>query len=179
MMMAYCQSLVLSVLVHFSVKHCSVCTTVVYHVLPSSSDACPSQRQPCLTLSQFSANTSNYLYSSTALNFRPGNHSLDTTLNIKAITFLQLIESNSVFPLGSSIVCEHSSNLDLHNVSFVHIRRLGFIGCSGVRGELIGQLLIEDSSFLGQTRNSSSSLEVVRSSVKLTGATSPQIKLVN
>lgn len=124
--------------------------------------------QPCLTLSQFASNTSNYLHFSTTLNFQPaaGNHSLDTTLNVKAIVSLQLIESNTVFPLGTSIVCEHSNNLDLYNVSFVHIRGLGFIGCSGFRGELIGQLLIEGTTFLGQT-NSNSALELVRSNAKI------------
>ena len=162
-MMVYSQSLMLSVLILFSVNHDTISTSIVYHVLPSLSDPCPTQIQPCLTLSQFASNINNYLHPSTTLIFSPGNHSFDAIVKIEAIVSLQLTESNTVHPLHTSIVCEHSSSIDLYSMSFVCIRGLMFVGCSSFRGELIGQLLIEGTKFLGQATNNGSALELIRS----------------
>ena len=164
MMMAYSQSLTLSLLVLFSVNHDTTCssTSIVYHVLTSSSDPCPAHMQPCLTLSQFLSNTSSYLHPSTTLTLQSGNHSFNAILKVEAIISLQFSESNAVLPLHTRVVCEHSGDVDLYNISFVHIRGLTFARCSSFRGESISQLLIEDTKFLGQATGNNSALELVK-----------------
>ena len=131
---------------------------LVYNILLSPSDPCPTQ--PCLTLSQFASDTSSYLQSNTTLIFQPGNHSLGSKLRVGGILSLQFLKS--ILPLSANIICENSS-FDLYNITFIHISRLQFIGCSGNRGESIGQLSIKDTNFLGQEK-SKTALELVRTS---------------
>lgn len=121
-------SVVLALLVMYSGIDC-----LVYHILPNPSDPCPTQ--PCLTLSQFASNTSSYIYlqSSATLTFQLGNHNLSSTFRVDGVSSLQLI-ATSILPLSANIICDCSS-LDLYNITFVHISRLEFIGCSGNRGE--------------------------------------------
>ena len=137
---------------------------LVYRILPSPSDPCPTQ--PCLTLSQFASDTSSYLKSNTTLIFQPGNHNLGSKLAVGGVVSLQLLKST--LPLGVRIICVQSLSLDLYNITSVHISRLEFIGCSS-KGESIGQLSIKDTSFLGQ-ENSSTALELVRSTAVIEGS---------
>ena len=147
---------VLYVLVLFLMNHDAHSTT--YHVLPSS-DRCPTHMQPCLTLSQFGSNTSSYLQSNTTLVFQSGSHSLDKNVSVKGIVSFHLLNFNTQ---NASIICDDSS-LDLYNITSVHISRLKFIGCNGLRGESIYRLLIEDTTFL----NDNSALELVRSTATI------------
>ena len=82
---------------------------LLYHILPSLSDPCPTQ--PCLTLSRFASDTSSYHQSNTTLVFQPGNHSLASKLRLGGILSLQLLKS--IFPQSANIICEHSG-LDLY-----------------------------------------------------------------
>jgi hypothetical protein len=60
----------------------SVNSQVHYYITPSLSVDCPGD--PCLTLPQFAANSTNYLGNETnvSLSFLPGNHSLDGELSL-------------------------------------------------------------------------------------------------
>ena len=131
--------------------------SLVYQILPSNSSRYSCQTQPCLTLSQFAFGVSSYLQCNTTLIFQPGNHILDVTLRVESVLVLQL---SSILPHNTTIVCEHS-RLNLVNISSVYVGKLNFVGCSG-RGESIGHILIEDTVFLGQKKNSSA-LELTRS----------------
>ena len=104
---------------------CILCET--YYVTPTSSNVtCPFES--CLTLSQVAAL---FNESDIALTFLPGNHSIDTPL---------LVENGNSFrmdELGNSsdvvkIECKHpkSFNINVRNVSDMHISGLKFVGCT-------------------------------------------------
>ena len=130
----------------------------IYHITPSPNNSCP--EQPCLTLSEFAANTSSYFHSNTTLIFLPGNHSLSSDLIMDYMLSFQL--SNIQLPWKVYITCEENSRFDMYLIHSVHISGVEFIGCGGNRIELVGNLLIEDTSFHGQD-NSSTALVLVKS----------------
>ena len=164
-LMAHILSTILTVLLTLSVS--SDCWQ--YLIIPSSTDPCLTP--PCLTLSQLASNTSSYLHSNTTLGFLSGNHTLDSDLTLKYMTLLQLL--NTEHTRKVHIICEQSSRFDMYFINSVYMNGLEFIGCGGNSIELVGNLLIEHTSFHGQS-NSGTALDIVntvatikRSSFKL------------
>ena len=129
----------------------------VYQISPTPSYPYPAQS--CLTLPQFTANTSSYLHSNTVLVFLPGKHDIDSKLSIHDIASLHMLQSSNT--MSAKIFCQQMSSIDLYNTTTVYISRLEFIGCGGNRVESIGHLLIEDTSFHGHD-DSGTALELVK-----------------
>jgi hypothetical protein len=97
----------------------------VYHIVPSPDHHCPVE--PCLTLSSFSANVSQYLESNTLLLFQPGNHVIHSKVNITGVVNFSMISIDS---LRAGITCGHSEPRFIFDAVFhVHVRNLKFFEC--------------------------------------------------
>ena len=121
-------------------------------------EPCPVEQ--CLTLSQFTSNTAEYLPDETLLKFLPGNHQLDSQLYVTNVSNISMVLSESNFLPTTIISCTHPGGFQFIHVEFVVINGLTFIGCGGNKIEFVNQVTIEDSSFLGGD-NSETALELV------------------
>ena len=122
-----------------------VCVNVVasnvYHITPSSSMPCPAS--PCLTFSQFATNSRSYLSYSTKLIFLSGNYTLTCNVSISNIgTFSMLSHSQSV-----QIFCKGNTGLELAGIDDVYLNRIKFTGCQGHNVKLVGQFILNDTTF--------------------------------
>ena len=139
----------------------------VYYITPSLSDPC--FEEPCLTLSQLSANPSNYVSSCrTTLIFQPGIHNLSTTLVISNVQNFSMdslsTTQNAVSTSITSILCQKSTTFDFQNSGHIEVKNLEFIGCSGITVSNVNKSVIEASSFLlGIQRDNKSMIEVYQS----------------
>ena len=113
---------------------------LIYHIIPSPTDQCPTPTQPCYTLSQLiSLDTDIYFRSNLniTLIFEPGAHHLNSTaLKIEGLSSIRFMKSD--IRSNVSIICDYS-NIFLYNITFVHTRGVDFIGCSS-KGELAGHI---------------------------------------
>lgn len=131
----------------------------VYRITPMPNYPC--LEEPCLTLSQFAANSSHYVSSgSTTLIFQPGNHSLSTTLNISNVQNFSLdsptTTKSAVSSITTTVICEQSGTFEFQNSEHIEVKNLEFIGCSGIRVWNVKKFVIEESSFLlGNSGNGS------------------------
>lgn len=94
----------------------------IQYVRPNATppEACPSQ--PCLTLDQYIQNTTRYFTTGAMFVFLPGNHSLETLLNITSasnITFTS--ESSSI----AIVAC--TERVTVHNVTNLNIKGMQFL----------------------------------------------------
>ena len=125
---------------------------VHYHITPSLNVHCPGDR-PCLTLPQFVADSTSYVYLSNetniSLSFLPGNYSLDRELSLSHADNLSMrkgIGSNgTVFVECGS----QSGRLNISEITLTTIRDLHFIGCGGNRISQVEQFIVEDTIFQG------------------------------
>lgn len=85
----------------------------MYSITPSPSDPCTTEH--CLTLSQFAANSSNYLANDTTLIFAPGNHSLDSELIIENAHSLSMFSEPGSSQTHPVIVCSQHARFDLND----------------------------------------------------------------
>ena len=130
----------------------------LFHIIASSHDPCP--RLPCLTLSQFAANSSVYLDSNTTLIFQPGSHSLYQELSIVNVSALLMI-SDSTIRAKASITIVQLAKIHLRSINLVHIRALNFTGIGGNVIESVDQFLFEESSFTGHQEMVGTALEII------------------
>ena len=128
----------------------------VHYIAPSQNEPCPVD--VCLTLAQFTANTSRYVYLNTTLIFQSGNHISDAPLRISGIRSLQLQKSG---PKTATIQCELSGSFSFVNISTVDIKQLRLLNCGDNYVVLVQNLLIVDTYFVGK-ENCSSALELLR-----------------
>ena len=143
--LALTQHLLLFLLVYadsaYSEIHC--------HITPSLNVPCP--QDPCLIISQFSADSTTYLSNETniSLSFLPGNHSLDRELSLsRADKFFMTKDMGG----NGTVFVECVSQLGRFNISettFATIQSLHFIGCGGNRVSQVEQLIVEDTIFQG------------------------------
>ena len=132
------------------------------YLIASSPDQCDSLEAPCMTLSSFAANTSNYLQSNTTLVLLPGNHTLCSNLIVKHINQLWL-HSNTSDSLSTTIFCiNHTIRFEFTNVSGILISGAKFSGCGGNRAELVANFTLINTIFYGQQK----ALKLVSSTVK-------------
>ena len=73
----------------------------VYHM---SADLCTAPL-PCLSLTQFAANSSGYLHSNTTLVFLPGTHYLTVRLTVSNVHYFSMHPENT----AAKIMCRNSS----------------------------------------------------------------------
>ena len=138
----------------------------VYYITTNSTDHCTMQL-PCLTLSQFAANSSHYLHSNTTLVFLPGTHHLSkvhlTVSNVEE--FMMKSES-----FTAQITCINDSNMYFSQSHSIRITNLEFIGCGGNQVEDIEEFLVNSIKFEGQ-ENSGTALELIETSSQIVNST--------
>ena len=136
-------------------------------ITPSPSDPCPTDN--CLTFDQFAANSTDYLGTNTTLHFMEGNHTLELGFSIKKADVFSM-QSNSS---NVAIICNSNSSARMRfvRIGTLHIKGLTFIGCSRNKMKTIDHFILEDSSFIGDSDNTTESgtpLELVETSATFT-----------
>ena len=132
----------------------------VYYIIP---DATESYNRSHLVLSQFAANSSNYLHSNTTLVFLPGTHYLTTVnLSLSNVNSFVMKSKNST----ARIKCTSYSHVHFNHSQYIRITNLEFIGCGGNQIVSIEEFVIEDASFKGQ-ENSETALEIIGTTAKI------------
>ena len=123
--------------------------------------------QPCLTLSQFAANSSHYLHSNTTLIFLPGTHYLSiANLTLSNVDKFVIKSENST----AQIKCTKFSHIHFSQSQYIHITDLEFIGCGGNQVKHVEELVIQDTNFKGQ-ENSGTALELVETTAQIVNST--------
>ena len=127
----------------------SAYSQVHYYITPSLNVSCP--QDPCLTLSQFAADSNSYLGNETniSLSFLPGNHSLDRELSLSQADNFSMAKdirgSGTVF-----VECDsQSGRFNISETTFATVQCLHFIGCGGNRVSQVEQFIVEDTIFQG------------------------------
>ena len=139
-------------------------TCDVYHITPSSSDPCPEELH-CLTLSQFTANASNYLQSNTIVIVSHGNHTLYHTVtieNIESFRMLTLVDSGSFV----YIKCSTAAAFKFKRIRRLYISGMQLIECGGNRIELVNNFTLENSKLYGNGANLTA-LEIVQATGRI------------
>ena len=150
---------------------CNLTLGKVYYIIPSATTPCPSE--PCLFLSQFAANSINYIKSNTALLLLPGNHSLEHKFEINNITSFELSGESMVNFEGITVIkCSSSkkygvSNFNFYKILYIHILKIHYVGCTNIYAS-IGELTVANSDFDFTSNTYETTLEVVQSYVNIT-----------
>ena len=121
--------------------------TVELYITPSVDSSCP--QDPCLTLSQFAADLSNYTGNETniSLVFLPGNHTLEGELSLYgADNFSMESQDNETVVIECA---SRSARFIVNETTFVSIKRLHFIGCGVNTVTTVEELVVEDTIFQG------------------------------
>ena len=129
----------------------SAYSQVHYYIILSLNVPCP--QDPCLTLSQFAADSSSYLGNETniSLLFLPGNHSLNRELSLSHADNFSITKDIGSRGNGTVFVeCgSQSGRFNISETTFASIKGLHFIGCGGNRVSQVDQFAIEDTIFQG------------------------------
>ena len=137
----------------------------VYYITTNSTDLCTAQ--PCLTLSQFAANSSHYLHSNTTLVFVPGMHYLsEINLTLSNVDNIVLMSENST----AQIECGSDSHIHFNQSQNVHITNLWFIACGGNQVSHVEEFLVKGTMFEGQD-NSETALELIETIAQIVNCT--------
>ena len=118
--------------------------TKVHYITPSLNIPCP--EDPCLTLSQFAANSSNHS-GHISLIFLSGNHTLNRELILSgADNFSMESQENKIVTIECMSQYERFS---VNETTFATIKGLHFIGCGGNTVTSVKELVVEDTIFQG------------------------------
>ena len=116
----------------------------VHYITPSLDIPCP--EDPCITLSQLAADSSNHS-GYTSLIFLPGNHTLNREL------ILSGAENFSMEPQGNeTVMIECTSEYErfiINETTIATIKALHFIGCGLNTVTTVKELIVEDTIFQG------------------------------
>ena len=138
----------------------------VYYITTNSIDLCTIQ--PCLTLSQFAANSSYYLHSNTTLVFLPGTHYLskiDLSLSSSVDNFAMKSENST-----AEIKCTSYSHFHFSESQFIYITNLELIGCGGNLVKDIESIVIQNTKFKG-VESSRTALEMIETTAEIVNST--------
>ena len=115
---------------------------------------------PCLTLSQFAANSSHSLHSNTTVTliFFPGIHNLSYNLMVSNVKSFTMNSDNS--SITAQITCKNDSNIFFSRSQSIRITNVEFIGCPGTLKH-IEEFVVKDSRFEGRQPNSGTVLELI------------------
>ena len=158
---------ILTCVVLSAVLFCSLVQCDVYYINSSPDQACPSDNENCLTLSEFASNFTSTNYCNTesdmTLVFLSGNHTLHSSLLFHNISSLTMANSNltSKFESESIVVCNTDAHFEFECLKAIRINSLKFVGCARNTAKSVGQFLVEDSSFIGQKGNVGTALELL------------------
>ena len=115
-----------------------------YYITPSQDIPCP--KDPCITLSQFAANSSKDS-GHISLIFLPGNHTLNRELVLSgADNFSMKSQDNETVTIECLSQYERFS---VNETTFATIKALHFIGCGGNTVTSVKELVVEDTIFQG------------------------------
>ena len=147
-----CNSFVLTgyLLLFLLVYTDSVYSKVHYYIRPSLNVGCGSGDY-CLTLAQFSADSTSYLGNETniSLSFLPGNHSLDRELSLSHtdnFSMTKNIRGNGTVYVECG---SQSGGFNISETISATIKSLHFIGCGDNRVNQVEQFIVEDTIFQG------------------------------
>ena len=161
-MIGYVQFLIVISLVNCHSLHA---TNAVYHIKKSTNVSCP--EEPCLTLPQLAANIETYLESNTTIIFLPGNHHLDSYINISAVSNLS-IYSSSISSCCPTVLCEQNAGTIFLEIDYVYIGYMKFIGCNSHQAIAVNMFILDNAIFLYHSESAfqfiSSNAEIVRCS---------------
>ena len=118
--------------------------TKVHYITPSPDIPCP--KDPCLTLSQFAANSSKYS-GQISLIFLPGNHTLNRELVLSgADNFTMESQENETVTIECPSQYER---FVIKETTFAAIKDIHFTGCGGNTVNRVKDLVVEDTIFHG------------------------------
>ena len=126
---------------------------------------------PCLTISQFAANSGNYLTSNTTLVFLSGrSHLFNTILLFSNLVHFSMTSKTST---TAKIECTgENSYISFRNSQHVHITNLEFIGCAFNQVENVAEFVVKDTKFRGVGNTAHrSALKLVRTSARIVNCT--------
>ena len=128
----------------FLLGSCSAQST--YYVTPTPDTPCPGE--PCHTLSEYVAGQYfNNLPVNTAMDFLPGNHTLEQTISVTNLTWLTLHGDSSSLPeVTSRIKCTWPAGFVFTNISELYINALAFTSCGHHNGAAVHILSIQHSN---------------------------------
>ena len=117
---------------------------VHYYITPSPDIPCPND--PCLTLSQFAANSSNYT-GQISLIFLPGNYTLNRELILSGADNFSMESQDN-----ETVMIECLSQFEkfiVNRTNFIAIKGLHFIGCGENTVSIVEELKLEYTIFQG------------------------------
>ena len=123
----------------------SFITCEVFYIMPSTTYPCPQDPQIYFTLKQFTDNIYSNTYANMTLIFLPGNHTLDSDLNVMNLSEFSMYSDVNI----AWISCKRNGFLTFINVKTVQIRNLAFLGCGENILHQINLLTVQDSIFQG------------------------------
>ena len=139
----------------------------VYYIITNSVDLCT--MQPCLTLSQFAANSSHFLNSNTTLVFLCGTHYLNA-VNLTLASVDKFVMKSDTDSTGAWIQCTNGLSIHFNQIQYVHIANLQFVGCGGNQVKDVKEFVVEDTKFEGQ-ENSGTVLKLVETTAHVVNST--------
>ena len=122
-----------------------------FYISPSQDIAC--SKDPCLTLSQFAANSSHYVGNATniSLVFLPGNHTLEGELTLSQVDNISLTTESRNSERVSISCVDISARFVINETFFAAIKGLNFIGCGGNKVSEVKKFIAEDNTFNGSS----------------------------
>ena len=142
-------------------------SVVTYTIITADHDFC-SVPQPCLSLSQFVANSNGYLHSNTTLVFLPGTHYLTVRLTISNVQYFSMhpkTPSDSV-----QIVCTNSL-FTFTRSQRIDITSIEFVGCASNRVEHVAEFVLQNTIFRSGMTMSGGVLYSVMSNITIAAST--------
>ena len=127
----------------------SISDAKYYYIIPSLNVSCP--QEPCLTLSQFATNISQYdgNNSDVTLSFQSGNHSLAIELSVANVGNFSMITGIQDDDTAFIRCVGRSGRFHVRDSTFVWVKGLHFIGCGSNKIVKVKKFILEDATFLG------------------------------
>ena len=128
----------------FLLGSCSAQST--YYVTPTPDIPCPGE--PCHTLSEYVVDQYfNNLPANTAMEFLPGNHTLEQTISVTNLTWLTLYGDSSSLPeITSRIVCTWPAGFFFTDITELYINALAYTSCGHHNSAAVHILSIKHSN---------------------------------
>ena len=128
----------------------------VYYIVPTDSEPC--FVDPCLTLSQFAGNLTNfkpdYIHSNITLFIVGGSHDLDKRISLSNVKVFSMLSINDSV-VSSVIACStDTAHFSLTYSNLVHVHGIEFVGCNGNIFKMVGQASVVNSRFVNSSRTS-------------------------
>ena len=141
----------------------------VNYIHNTSDSSVPCTEQPCLTLSQFAANSSRYVLdlSSTTMILFSGAHPLrGANLSLSNMDSFEMKSENSI----AQIECARNSHFSFNGSQHIHITNLEFIGCGGNQVKHVQEFVVNNTKFDGHDV-SGAALELIETTAQIINST--------